>query len=162
MRITAEAKSATRKRILDAAKRLFAEEGFEPATTRDIARMAEIAVGTLFNYFPTKESIAMHLASEAHAGATLEFLKRAGGDEQATLEEMLFAYAAAGLRKLKPYRKYLPAILETLMSPLCLPRNGGLDGGDETSLRTVHLETVAQIVAVRHRHESLSPVALQL
>ena len=156
MRVTAETKSATRKRILETARRLFAQDGFEAATTRDIAREAEIAVGTLFNYFPTKESIAMQLASEAHAAATEEFARKAGADEAATLEELLFAYVAAGMRKLKPYRKYLPAILETLMSPLAEQRDG-----DEASLRMVHLETVGQILAVRRR-QSPSPLALQL
>ena len=38
MRVTAETKAATRKRILDSARRLFAEKGFEPTTTRDIAQ----------------------------------------------------------------------------------------------------------------------------
>ena len=160
MRVTAETKSATRRRILEAAKGLFAQEGFETATTRDIARTSAIAVGTLFNYFPTKESIAMHLASEAHATATDDFLKRDGDAaslETVLLEESLFAYVATGLRKMKPYRKYLPAIKETLMSPLAAQRDE-----DEASLRTDHLETVARIVTVRHRHESLSPLALQL
>ena len=37
MRITAEEKTATRQRILDAAVQLFRKRGFEPTTTRDIA-----------------------------------------------------------------------------------------------------------------------------
>jgi len=67
MRVTSETKIATRQRILQAAQKLFAEEGFESATTRDIARAAKIAVGTLFNYFPTKEAIVECLVSEAYA-----------------------------------------------------------------------------------------------
>lgn len=158
MRVTADTKSATQRRILDAARELFAREGFETATTRDIARMADIAVGTLFNYFPTKESIAMQLVSEAHAGATEEFFRRAAerNGETTSLEELLFLYVATGLRKLKPYRKYLPAILETLLSPLATGR-----GEEHGSLRANHLETVAQI-AGRHRQGSPSPLALQI
>ena len=45
-------------------------------TTRDIARAARIASGTLFNYFPTKEAIAAGLAAEAAAEAHARFGKK--------------------------------------------------------------------------------------
>ncbi|HEY2148205.1 MAG TPA: helix-turn-helix domain-containing protein, partial [Pirellulales bacterium] len=61
MRITAEQKSQTRKRILDAAVELFRTRGFDAATTRDLAIAAGIATGTVFNYFPNKESIVAAL-----------------------------------------------------------------------------------------------------
>src|SRR5688500_3785820 len=103
MRVTAEAKEATRKKILEAAQDLFRTTGFEAATTRDIARAAGIAVGTLFNYFPTKEAIVAGLIQDSQARTEL----RLAIDEHETLEEALFANAAASLRLLKPYRKYL-------------------------------------------------------
>ena len=65
VRITADAKLVTRKRILDASRELFNRVGFDAATTRDIAQAATIATGTLFNYFPTKEAIAVALVAEA-------------------------------------------------------------------------------------------------
>ena len=68
MRVTAETQAATRERILETASKLFAAGGFEAATTRDIARGADIAVGTVFNYFPTKEAIVEALAARALAG----------------------------------------------------------------------------------------------
>jgi AcrR family transcriptional regulator len=64
MRITAEAKSATRQRILQAAMSLFVSDGWQHTTTRGIAVAAGIATGTLFNYFPTKEAIAAALMAE--------------------------------------------------------------------------------------------------
>src|SRR5437588_8784349 len=113
MRVSAQTKAATRERILQAARRLLAEKGYDATTTRDIAAAAEIASGTLFNYFATKEAIVACLAGEAVAGAAAE--AAAGGE---TLEEDLFAVIALGLRKLKPLRKHLPALLETALSPL--------------------------------------------
>ena len=65
MRVTAQTKQATRNRILQAARRLFADNGYDATTTRDIAKEAGIASGTLFNYFPTKEAVVGCLASEA-------------------------------------------------------------------------------------------------
>lgn len=171
MRVSAETRNATRKRILEVARKQFARQGFEASTTRDIARAADIAVGTLFNYFPTKEAIVECLVGDACARATEAFAAVAEGgvtpdsvgdklvqqDEAPSLEEELFGHVALILRKLKPLRKYFPAVLETAFSPLAIDRTGG-----ELPLRAAHLETVVQIVSKHGHHEALSPVALQL
>lgn len=159
MRVNAETKAATRRRILDVAKRLFAEQGFEATTTRDIASAAQIASGTLFNYFATKEAIVASLASEAVAVAAADFADSSRDDssrEDASLEEALFAHVAAGLRRLKPLRKHLPSLLQTSLSPLAESPDA-----ESASLRVSHLETVSRL-AERHGRGELSPVALQL
>jgi AcrR family transcriptional regulator len=159
MRVTAETRSATRQRILDESQRLFAAQGFEAATTRDIARAAGIGVGTLFNYFPTKEAVAYSLVSEAYAVAAQKFaadLARQGA-EPLSLEEELFAHIAAALRKLKPFRKYLTAVLDAELSPPAADQYG-----NAATFRTAHLETVGEIAARHDISESLTPVALQL
>lgn len=159
MRVTTETKQATRQSILEAARKLFAEQGFDSATTRDIARAARIGVGTLFNYFPTKESIALALVGEAWSRAAEAFAAAQfqPADSPLSLEEDLFAHVAAILRKLKPFRKYLPAVLETSLSPAAVE-----SGTDRQSLRATHLETVSQIVCRHGQDEGLTPVALQL
>ena len=96
MRVTAQAKAATRERIIDTARQLFASKGFAASTTRDIADAAGIASGTLFNYFATKEDILACLAAEAVAGANLEFEQRAKGE--GSFEEELFAFVSAGMK----------------------------------------------------------------
>jgi AcrR family transcriptional regulator len=50
-------KEQTRRRITEAAHRLFGERGFEKVTVAEVARAAEVAEATLFNYFPTKEDL---------------------------------------------------------------------------------------------------------
>jgi AcrR family transcriptional regulator len=50
-------KQRTRRHIADTARRLFAERGFEAVTVAEIAREAEVAQATVFNYFPTKEDL---------------------------------------------------------------------------------------------------------
>ena len=46
-----------RVEILNAAEEVFAEKGLHGATTEEIARRAEFAVGTLYNFFSSKEDL---------------------------------------------------------------------------------------------------------
>ncbi|MBL8164097.1 MAG: TetR/AcrR family transcriptional regulator [Anaerolineae bacterium] len=48
--------------ILDAAARLFREVGYEAATTNAIAGQAQVPIGSLYQFFPNKESILKALA----------------------------------------------------------------------------------------------------
>jgi AcrR family transcriptional regulator len=50
-------KEQTRRHIAETARRLFADRGFEQVTIAEIAGEADVAVQTVFNYFPTKEDL---------------------------------------------------------------------------------------------------------
>lgn len=50
-------KEETRQRLLEAGWQLFREHGYDDTTVAEIAEAADVAKGTLFNYFPTKESL---------------------------------------------------------------------------------------------------------
>jgi AcrR family transcriptional regulator len=50
-------KARTRRLIAETAARLFAERGYEQVTVSEIARAAEVAEQTLYNYFPAKEQL---------------------------------------------------------------------------------------------------------
>jgi AcrR family transcriptional regulator len=52
-------KSRTRRLIADTAARLFAEHGYEHVAVTDVAREAEVAEQTVYNYFPTKEQLVI-------------------------------------------------------------------------------------------------------
>ena len=54
-----------RKEILAAAAGVFAEKGYSGATTKEIADAADIAEGTLYNYFGGKREILLAVANEA-------------------------------------------------------------------------------------------------
>lgn len=57
-------KAANRQAILAAARRVFAELGYEAATVRDIIRGTELASGTFYNYFKSKEEVFDALADD--------------------------------------------------------------------------------------------------
>jgi AcrR family transcriptional regulator len=153
MRITAEAKTATRERIIKVAAKLFVKEGWDNTTTRGIASAAGIANGTLFNYFDSKEAIVAELISEAIAQAQQETQKR----DDETLEEELFTFIWTELSSLRQYRKFLAQAAETILNPL---RRHAQESAGE-SIRTNHLEAVEQIL-IGHGMATPSAVAMQL
>jgi len=156
MRITAEAKAETRDRIIEAAAKLFATDGWDNTTTRAIATASGIAAGTLFNYFESKEAIVAALMSESLEEAQEEVRKRRGRGE--SLEEELFSLIWAELRSLKRYRKFLTAAAETIFSPVRQAVPGTLG----ESLRVNHLRAVEEIVAAHGPLGPLPALTMQL
>ena len=140
MRITNATKSATRQRILEAAKDLLLRDGWNNTTTRGIATAAGIATGTLFNYFPTKEGIAAALIADALESSAEEFVQR---PQESSLEADLFTLVWSGLRKLRDYRKFLGGAIDTVFSPLARSSPGSAGDG----LRVDHLELVEATIA---------------
>src|SRR5690349_14351720 len=59
-------KARTRRLIADTAARLFAERGYENVAVSDVAREAEVAEQTVFNYFPTKERLVTDRDEQIH------------------------------------------------------------------------------------------------
>ena len=57
-------RAATRAAIIQAAERLFAERAYEAVTVDEIAAAADVAKGTVYNHFPSKEDVAAALADD--------------------------------------------------------------------------------------------------
>src|ERR1700756_3044385 len=57
-------KALTRQLIADTAARLFAERGYENVAVGDVAREADVAEQTVYNYFPTKEQLVTDCEKE--------------------------------------------------------------------------------------------------
>jgi AcrR family transcriptional regulator len=52
---------AKREEIVVAARRVFAQRGYNQATLEEIAERAEFAKGTLYNYFQSKDELFQHI-----------------------------------------------------------------------------------------------------
>jgi AcrR family transcriptional regulator len=59
-----ETKASNRQAIIDAARRVFAELGYGATTVRDIIRATDLASGTFYNYFKSKEEVFQALQDE--------------------------------------------------------------------------------------------------
>jgi AcrR family transcriptional regulator len=73
-------KQQTRQLIADTAWRLFADRGFDRVTVAEVARQAQVAEATVFNYFPTKEDLFYHRLEAFEAGLVEAVAARAVGE----------------------------------------------------------------------------------
>lgn len=53
-----------REAILNHAKNIVIDEGFEQLTIRKVAKNADISIGTIYNYFPTKRDLTIQLMED--------------------------------------------------------------------------------------------------
>jgi AcrR family transcriptional regulator len=112
----AQNKEAIRKRIVTGALNLFQTKGFEATTTKAIARKAGIAEGTVFNYFKTKEDIALYFLEQEvdHAIAAVRGNPRL---RKAPLEEKLFTLVHSQLEFLAPHERFIGAAFIHALKP---------------------------------------------
>lgn len=99
-RSQAERRGATRRRLLEAAARVFASKGYRAATVLDIVTEAGVSTGALYNHFPGKREVYLavfderfidwsasyHAALEPSANAD-DALRNAADHYQALLRE---------------------------------------------------------------------------
>jgi AcrR family transcriptional regulator len=57
-------KARTRSALLAAGQRLFGEQGFDATTVAEIAEDADVAIGSFYNYFATKDELLAALLHE--------------------------------------------------------------------------------------------------
>src|SRR6516164_1531228 len=111
-----ENKEKTRRAILQAALVLFAQKGFYTTTTKAISRKAKIAEGTLFNYFQTKEDLALYFFEQELSGVS-DWFRRDKRVQNAHLPEKLFAIIHRFLDRLSPYEEFIGAVYLRALQP---------------------------------------------
>jgi AcrR family transcriptional regulator len=112
----AQSKEAIRKRIVSAALNLFQTKGFDATTTKAIARKAGIAEGTVFNYFKSKEDIALHFF-EQEVDQAIAAVRENPRLRKAPLEEKLFTLVHSQLEFLAPHERFIGAAFIHALKP---------------------------------------------
>ena len=88
-------KHATRQTLIDTATELFIDRGFDAVTIAEIADACGVAPATVFNYFPTKESLILDLPD-----ALMTALRAALADPVMTPLEAMLGILAGELEHL--------------------------------------------------------------
>lgn len=99
---------ATRRRILDAALKVFRERGFEAATMREIAAAAGVAVGAAYYYFDSKDALVMAFYEQSQREMAPELDRILAGSR--TLEQRLRGIIGQKLAYFAPNRKLVAAL----------------------------------------------------
>jgi TetR/AcrR family transcriptional regulator, cholesterol catabolism regulator len=63
----ARSQAARRRRVLDATLQLAADGGFDAVQMRDVAAAADVALGTVYRYFASKERLLLEAMAEQQA-----------------------------------------------------------------------------------------------
>ena len=96
-------KARTRRVIADTAARLFAERGYERVAVSDVAREAEVAEQTVYNYFPTKEQLVTDREQQVQDRLCDLIRSRPPGvTPAAAIRDFVLEEALAGIRSIPP------------------------------------------------------------
>jgi TetR/AcrR family transcriptional regulator, fatty acid metabolism regulator protein len=144
----------TRRAILQAALGLFSRKGFFRTPTKEISRRAGIAEGTLFNYFRTKEDLALYFFEEEVA-ALMDWYRKDPRLRRATLPEQLFAVLHHHLRRMEPYQDFIGAVYLRALEPLSRLSPLSLDS-QEINLR--YLRFIRGILEEAERRQEIPRV----
>ncbi|MBJ7410917.1 MAG: TetR/AcrR family transcriptional regulator [Phenylobacterium sp.] len=89
-----QTKVQNRQAILDAAREVFGELGYEAATVRDIIRRTGLAAGTFYNYYRSKEEVFAALADDGarRFAPILKALRSKGGPLEFFVRDAIVAY----------------------------------------------------------------------
>lgn len=117
MKISSEVKARTRIRLLEAAVDEISEKGFEKATMRAIAKRADVADATIYNYFSTKEKLLYGYCEYVQQQVMAE-LKAIEDFHEYTLQEQLHQLVETELRLWLPAREFLQTVFaQTYAAP---------------------------------------------
>jgi AcrR family transcriptional regulator len=137
-----QTKARNRTVILEAARSVFVELGYDAATVRDIVARTQLAPGTFYNYFPDKRSVLVALMAEISSVATAR--ARDARSRASSLEELVYF----------GFRAYFELIVSDPTAFELMRRNASTLrtlGIDETGFATSVAELRADLIAAIER-----------
>ena len=137
-------KEATRQRVLDAARDLFETQGYEETTVREIARIAEVSVGSVFTTFVSKGDILSQVMADrldALYGELDRVVPHLRGSTADRLCSMFSIHYAFETRRTKLFLAHIAAAYDWTLEP------GARPFGRNIRLRQVVCDCLAEGVA---------------
>ena len=105
--------AARRAQILLAAETLFAAKGYHGATTREIARAADVSEGTLYNYFASKRDLFTGLMIN-RANALIESIAEVRAD---SVEGAMVQLLAGQFTRMRTHHQFRLFLQEARLDP---------------------------------------------
>jgi AcrR family transcriptional regulator len=106
-----QTKAANRLTILDAARDVFGEMGYEGASVRDIIRRTGLSVGAFYNYYRSKEEVYQALADDGarRFRLILKAESEKAEDFASFLKRALFAFLSFQVSEHEAWQTQRPA-----------------------------------------------------
>ena len=151
-KVSAERLEATRRRVLDGARRAFAAHGYEGATVRVLEEETGLSRGAIFHHFPDKDALFLALAQEdaeelagvVDEAGLVEAMRRLGEKDAGWLGVQL--EVARRLRTDADFRalwqRHLRGIARATQARLARQRDAGIVRSD------VNVETLAAFLSL--------------
>lgn len=112
------------RRLLDATAQVLTEVGVEKASTNKIAKRAEVAVGSIYQYFPNKEALIDALVQDR-----MQQLGHLARTRMSALDSATFPDAAeAMVRAVIDFLRHEPGLVPILVSHAMLASDRGVAG----------------------------------
>ena len=111
MKISKQKQKENKKNIIEIAIGLMIENGYEKTTMRAIAKASKISDATIYNYFPTKESILwayIYLRQEQ----AIEKLTKIESFEEFSVQEKIHTYFETILEGYLAEKEFLPTLFK--------------------------------------------------
>lgn len=137
-------KEATRQRVLDAARDLFETRGYEETTVREIARKAEVSVGSVFTTFSSKGDILSQVMADRLDALYAELDRVAPhlrGSTPDRLRSLFAIHYAFETRRTRLFLAHIAAAYNWTLSPASRPY------GRDPRLRQMVRDCLAEGVA---------------
>jgi AcrR family transcriptional regulator len=141
-----------RGRILSAARRLFAAQGFDDVTVADVARAAGVARATVFNYFPSKHALVDAITEEVldYYGRMLEL---AQDDEASSTHALLRGLCDVMARGIEQVHQFYRGVFREIAK-----LQVGLDeGGPAADARELAVARLAELIARGQARGEITP-----
>jgi AcrR family transcriptional regulator len=115
MKVSKQTKEKTKEKILEAAVDLIIEKGFKTASMREMAKNAGVSNPTIYNYFPTKETIIYEYLKQKHLKCA-QILKNIEDFNTYTLREQLQTLIETELELFLEDREFLLQVSDMAFS----------------------------------------------
>ncbi|MFJ6836120.1 TetR family transcriptional regulator [Streptomyces sp. NPDC091209] len=132
-------KRLTRQRLSDTATEMFMERGFDAVRVAEIAEVCGVSEKTVFNYFPTKESLVLDLGE-----STMDALRVALADPARSPVEAVLRILSGELRGMT---SWIAGQDDPVEAAAKIKRFGSLTRSTP-SLRAYHRDMTDRLVAV--------------
>ncbi|HEX5264336.1 MAG TPA: TetR/AcrR family transcriptional regulator [Phenylobacterium sp.] len=113
-------KEATRNRVIDAARELFDTKGYDGTTIREIARHANVSVGSVFTTFASKYQILSQVMQDRLEGLYAELdrvMPHLRGPTVDRLQTMFAIHFSFEVRHKRLFLAYIAATFDWTLAP---------------------------------------------